>query len=246
MSRTNVMVRTQDGDCRTAVFRPSGAGPWPAVIFYMDGIAIRPTLYDHGQRLADMGYLVLLPDMFYRIGPYEPLDGKKLFSDPAQRERLFKVFLPSTNKALATQDTKYFLHYLDTLPDVRGKKIGATGYCMGGGIVLTVAAAYPDRFAAAASFHGGGLANDAPDSPHKNVGKIKARVVVIGADQDQSYSTEEHERMRAALAATKLDYKCEIWPGALHGWTMPDLPVYNQEAAERHWGELETLFGQIA
>src|SRR5579862_488563 len=133
MSRSDVNIRTQDGDCRMAVFRPSGAGPWPAVIFYMDGIAIRPTLYDHGQRLADLGYLVLMPDLFYRIGPYEPLDGKTLFNNPAERERLFNVFLPSTSKTLATQDTRYFLDYLDTLPDVRGKKIGATGYCMGGG-----------------------------------------------------------------------------------------------------------------
>src|SRR5262249_39694046 len=128
-------------------------------------------------------------------------------------------------------------------PDVKGKAIGATGYCMGGGIALTVAANFPDRFVAIASFHGGNLANDAPDSPHLLLDKIKARVVVIGADQDQGYDEAQHARFRAALDAAKLDYKCEIWPGALHGWTMPDLPVYNKDAAERHWAELKTLFG---
>jgi carboxymethylenebutenolidase len=181
MSRADVEIKTKDGACRTAVFRPaSGAGPWPAVIFYMDGVAIRPTLYDMCQRLADFGYLVLLPDMFYRVGTYEPFDGKTLFTDPVQRDKLMTMVRSATNKQLATEDTGSFLAYLDSLPDVKGKNVGATGYCMGGGFVLTVAAAYPDRFAAAASFHGGSLATDEPDSPHRVFDKIKARVLIIG------------------------------------------------------------------
>jgi carboxymethylenebutenolidase len=244
MSRADVQIKTKDGACRAAVFRPaSGAGPWPAVIFYMDGVAIRPTLYDMCQRLADIGYLVLLPDMFYRVGPYEPFDGKTLFNDPVQRDRLMTMVRSATNKQLATEDTRSFLDYLDSLPDVKGKKVGATGYCMGGGIALTVAAAYPDRFVAVASFHGGNLATDEPDSPHRNFDRIKARVLIVGADQDQHYLPEQEARVKAALGVAHVEYRAEIWSGAQHGWTMADLPVYNREAAERHIDELRNLFG---
>jgi carboxymethylenebutenolidase len=129
--------------------------------------------------------------------------------------------------------------------DVRGKKVGATGYCMGGGFVLTVAASYPNRFAAVASFHGGNLATDEPDSPHRVFDKIKARVLIVGADQDQHYLPEQEARVKAALGAAHVEYRAEIWPGALHGWTMADLPVYKREAAERHFDELQKLFGAV-
>jgi carboxymethylenebutenolidase len=243
MSRADVQINTKDGACRTAVFRPaSGTGPWPPVIFYMDGVAIRPTLYAMGQRLADFGYLVLLPDMFYRIGAYEPFDGKTIFTDPVQREKLMSMVRSATNKQLATADTGSFLAYLDSLPDVKGDKVGATGYCMGGGLALTAAAVYPDRFAAAASFHGGNLATDEPDSPHRIFDKIKARVLIVGADQDQHYPPEQETRVKAALDAAHVSCRAEIWRGALHGWTMADLPVYQREAAERHFDELRNLF----
>jgi carboxymethylenebutenolidase len=244
MSRADVQITTKDGVCRTAEFRPAaGAGPWPPVIFYMDGVAIRPTLYDMCQRLADCGYLVLLPDMFYRAGRYEPFDGKTLFSDPVQRERLMTMVRSATSKQLATQDTAAFLAYLDSLPDVKGTKVGALGYCMGGGVALAVAAAYPERFVAAASFHGGNLATDEPDSPHRNFDKIKARVLIVGADHDQHYLPDQEARVKAALEAAHVQYRAEIWPGAQHGWTMADLPIYNREAAERHFDELRSLFG---
>jgi carboxymethylenebutenolidase len=115
---------------------------------------------------------------------------------------------------------------------------------MGGGLALAAAAAYPDRFAAVASFHGGSLATDEPDSPHKSFDKIKARVLIIGADQDQHYLPDQEARVKAALDAAHVKYRAEIWPGAQHGWTMPDLPVYNREAAERHFEELRKLFGE--
>ena len=246
MSRTDLEIKTKDGACRTALFRPaSGMGPWPPVIFYMDGVAIRLTLYDMGQRLADMGYLVLLPDMFYRIGAYEPFDGKTIFTDPVQRDKLMSMVRSAISQQLATEDTGYFLAYLDSLADTKGKKVGATGYCMGGGFALTAAAAYPDRFAAVASFHGGNLATDEPDSPHRVFDKIEGRVLIIGADQDQYYSRDQEARVKAALDAAHVDYRAEIWPGALHGWTMADLPVYRRDAAERHFDELRNLFGAV-
>jgi len=243
MSRTAIEIRAADGICPASVFRPEGKGPWPGVIIYMDGPGIRPVLFEMGERLASHGYLVLLPDLFYRAGPYEPADVKTLFSDPEKRAARAHLFV-STNNAKAAADTKAFLDYLDSRDDVRGRKLGITGYCMGGGMVLTVAAMYPDRVAAAASFHGGRLATDAEDSPHKGAQKIKARVLVAGADKDQGFPLEQADKLRDALTAARVDHRVEIWPGAFHGWTMKDIPIYNEAAAERHWSEMLALFDQ--
>jgi len=241
MSHEQVSIRTRDGECPTQVFTPEGAGPWPAAIFYMDGLAIRPTLFEMAQRLADGGYLVLLPDLFYRAGPYEPLEPKKVFATGDVRAALAHLF-GSTDNRRAAEDTGAFLAWLDTRGDVAGSKVGTTGYCMGGAISLTVAGTYPDRVAAAASFHGGNLATDSEMSPHLLAPKMKGRIYVAGADQDGSYPPEMAERLETALSDAGVDHRCEIYPGALHGWTMADFPIYNEAAAERHWSELLALF----
>lgn len=242
MARAQIEIRTDDGVCPASVFRASrGAGPWPGVIFYMDGPGIRPVLFEMGQRLADEGFLVLLPDLFYRAGPYEPVDVKALFSDPEVRARHSKYFA-SIDKTRAANDTKAFLAALDAQHDLAGPKIGATGYCMGGGMVLTVAGRYPERIAAAASFHGSGLATDADDSPHKLAGQIAAKVLVAGGDQDDGFPPEQAARLAAALTDAGVDHRVEIWQGARHGFTMKDLPVYDEAAAERHFREMTALF----
>jgi carboxymethylenebutenolidase len=241
MSYEQVSIRTRDGDCRAYVFTPSAPGPHPAVIFYMDGLGIRPTLLDMGQRLADPGYLVLLPDLFYRAGHYEPLDPKEVFASGDARASIGHLFA-STDNRRAGEDTEAFLAYLDSREDVAGTKVGTTGYCMGGAISLTAAGTYPDRIAAAASFHGGNLATDSELSPHRLAPAIAARVLVAGADQDNSYPPEMAARLDQALTDAGVNHRCEIYPGALHGWTMADFPVYNEAAAERHWDELVALF----
>jgi len=237
-----VEIRTADGVCPAHVFTPeSGNGPWPGAIFYMDALAIRPALLDMAGRLANAGYLVLLPDLFYRHGPYEQLDPAPIFASGSVREVLGPL-MATTGKGPASRDTAAFLDWFDSRSDFAGGKLGVTGYCMGGGIALAVAAAYPDRIGAAASFHGGGLATDEPDSPHLGAPRIKARVYVAGAVDDASYPPEQAERLEAALDAAGVDHRCEIYPGALHGWTMLDFPVYDEPAAERHWRELLGLF----
>jgi carboxymethylenebutenolidase len=241
MSYETLSVRAKDGDCPVYVFTPKGTGPWPAAIFFMDGLGIRPILFEMAQRLADGGYVVLLPDLYYRAGPYEPLDPKAVFASNDVRGAIGHLY-STTGNTKAAQDTEAFLALIDSRKDVKGKKIGTTGYCMGGGISLTVAGTYPDRIAAAASFHGGGLASDAEDSPHLLAPKMKARVYVGGADQDGSYPPEMAERLDKALTDAKVDHRCEIYEGALHGWTMADFPIYNEPAAERHWQELFALF----
>jgi carboxymethylenebutenolidase len=241
MSRTTVDIRTADGVCPASLFKPAGNGPWPGVLFYMDGPGIRPVLFEMGERLASNGYLVLLPDLYYRAGPYEPVDVKTLFSDPVKRAAHGRLF-GSTSNTKAASDTRAFIDFLDSQRKLRGRKLGATGYCMGGGMVLTAAATYPDRIAAAASFHGARLATDAEDSPHRLAPKIKARVLVAGADKDQGFPPEQAEKLDAALTAADVEHRVEIWPGAAHGWTMKDVPIYNEAAAERHWTELLALF----
>jgi carboxymethylenebutenolidase len=243
VGQETITIRTRDGGCPSHVFTPSaGAGPWPAVIFYMDGLAIRPTLFAMGQRLADAGYVVLLPDLYYRAGPYAPLDPKVVLASPDGRAALAPLVGTTNSQKAGVEDTEAFIAYLDTRKDVAGKKIGTTGYCMGGAVSLTAAGAYPDRIAAAASFHGGNLATDSPLSPHLLAPKMKARLYVAGADKDSSYPPEMAERLEKALSDVHVDHRCEIYPGALHGWTMEDFPVYDKAAAERHWDELIKLY----
>jgi len=241
MSHEQLSIRTRDGDCPAHVFTPEGSGPWPAVIFYMDGLGIRPTLFQMGQRLADSGYVVLLPDLFYRAGPYAPLEPKAVFATGDVMKAIGHLF-HTTNNRRAAEDSEAFVAYLDTRGDIAGKKIGTTGYCMGGAISLTAAGTYPDRIAAAASFHGGNLATDSDLSPHLLAPRMKGRVYVAGADKDNSYPLAMAERLEKALTDAGADHRCEIYPGALHGWTMADFPIYNEPAAERHWRELLALF----
>lgn len=241
MSHEQVTIKTADGNCPAHVFTPAGEGKWPAVIFFMDALAIRPTLFAMGQRLADAGYVVLLPDLFYRYGAYDELDPKAVFASGSVRETLGPLMSTTSNKK-AAEDTKAFLAYLDTRKDVASKKVGTTGYCMGGGMALWAAGIYPDRVAAAASFHGGNLANDTDLSPHLMAPKIKGRVYVAGADKDDSYPPAMAERLEKALTDAGVNHRCEIYPEALHGWTMADFPIYNEPAAERHWRELLSLF----
>jgi carboxymethylenebutenolidase len=241
MPQEKISIRTADGQCPTYVLTPAGEGPWPAAIFYMDGLAIRPALVDMAQKLADGGYLVLLPDLYYRIGPYAPMDPKDVFKLPDIRAAIGHL-IASTNNRLAAEDTAAFLAYLDTRTDVAGTNVGTTGYCMGGGISLTVAGTYPERIAAAASFHGGNLATDSELSPHLLAPEIKGRIYVAGADNDNGYPPEQAERLDKALTDAGVDHICEIYAGAAHGWTMTDFPIYNEAAAERHWQALFKLF----
>ena len=242
MSYDQVSIRTQDGDCPAYVFTPSRARPASGRDL-LHGRARDPTdIFEMAQRLAGHCYVVLVPDLFYRAGRYEPLDPKEVFASGDARGRDQSPFA-STDNRRAAEDTETFLAYLDGREDVAGTKVGTTGYCMGGAMSLTVAGTYPDRIAAAASFHGGNLATDSELSPHRLAPAMAARVYVAGADQDNSYPPEMAARLDQALSDAGVDHRCEIYPEALHGWTMADFPVYNEAAAERHWDELVALFG---
>jgi len=241
MSKTEVSIPTPDGAARAFVFRPDGDGPWPAVIFYMDAPAIRPALFEMCERLAGQGYYVLLPDMFWRVGPYEPVNIKEVFASEEARRKLFGTLMASTDPEKSTRDTGAFLAWLDTQPDAKSDKIGCTGYCMGAALALRAAGNYPDKIAAAGGFHGGRLATDEPDSPHLLAPRIKARVYIGGADADAGFPPEQADRLRDALTAAGVENTVEIYAGAHHGYAPPDMPVYNEAAAERHWRALFAL-----
>jgi carboxymethylenebutenolidase len=237
---SKIAIQTRDGICPGHVFRPAGSGPWPAVLVFMDGVGIRPAMLEVGERLATYEYFVLLPDLFYRSGPYEPMDAKTMFSDPEKRKVLMGKFFALATQPNVMSDTRAFLDYLAAEPDVKPGGIGTTGYCMGGLMSLTAAATYPDRIVAAASYHGARLATDAPESPHLLAPKIKARVYVAGAIEDPSFTDEMKARLEDALTKGGVDHTIETYP-AKHGWVLGDTPVHDAAATERHWKTLVAL-----
>jgi carboxymethylenebutenolidase len=244
MSRTELRITTPDGNARAYKFVPEGAGPWPAVIFFMDGPAIRPALFEMCERLAGNGYFVLLPDMFWRLGPYEPIDVKAALKDEESRRTVFGRLMGSTDPEKAVRDIGAFLDWIGRQPEAKPGKIGCTGYCMGAALALRAAGNFPDRVAAAAGFHGGRLVTDTPDSPHLLAPKIKAKVYIAGADEDAGFPPEQADQLRAALTEAGVANTVEIYAGAKHGYAPPDMPVYDEAAAERHWTELLKLFGE--
>jgi len=238
---SKIEIRTRDGLCPCYVYRPAGAGPWPAVLVFMDGLGIRPALLQIGERLAAHRYFVLLPDLYYRAGPYPPMDPKAVFADPAKRKVLREKYFAAAPSASIMSDMSAFLDYLAAQREVRAGGIGVTGYCMGGRLALIAAGTYPDSILAAASYHGGRLADEDSDSPHRLASRMKARVYVAGAIEDQSFPDEMKARLEKALADSGVDHKIETYP-ARHGWVFPDFPVYDASAAERHWQTMLALF----
>jgi carboxymethylenebutenolidase len=242
MNQQQVSIPTKDGICKASVLKPEGKGPWPAVIFYMDGFGIRPAMVEMANHISKQGYVVLLPDLYYRHGAYGPYVPSEVLKGDFRA--IIGPIMASTDNHKAAEDTAAFLSYLDSRNDVAGKKVGTVGFCMGGGMALTAAGYYPDRVAAAASFHGGRLATDEPTSPHLVVPKIKAEVYVAGADKDHGYPPEMAQRLEEVLTKAGVRHKSEIYKDKLHGWMKPDMPVFDAEAAERGWKELFALYAR--
>jgi carboxymethylenebutenolidase len=208
---------------------------------YPDAGGVRQTFHEMAQRLADLGYAVLVPNFYYRLGEIAPFDMRNVFSDPDERSRLMGL-VGSVTKEQATRDAEALLDWLAAQPEVADTKVGTTGYCMGGGLALNAAGRFPDRVGAAASFHGGQIASTAPDSPHLLAGEMQATVYIAGAENDPSFDDEQFERMAKALTEAGLDHTLITYP-ALHGFAVPDNPTYDEAAADRHWQALEQLYG---
>jgi len=241
MSERDVLIPTPDGTCDASLHTPAGSGPWPAVIMYPDAGGVRPTFRAMGQHLADLGYAVLVPNMYYRLGEVQPFDMDTVFSNADERKRLMSL-VSSVSKAQATVDTGAMLDFLAAQREVADAKVGTTGYCMGGGLALNAAGRFPDRIGAAASFHGGYIASDAPDSPHLLADEMTAKVYVAGAANDASFDDAEFARMSAALTGAGVDHTLVTYDAA-HGFAVPDNPTYDKAAEARHWDALEALYG---
>lgn len=239
--KRDIEIKTADGVAKAWLFHSDG-GSGPAskgVLFYMDGLGPRDAMDQMAQRLADAGYVVLLPDLFYRFGDYGPFSGAS-FGIEAERNQIMTM-IRGTTQAMTKADTAAFLDVLAG-EGVSGP-VGAVGYCMGGGRAITALATYPDRIAAAASFHGGNLASDAEDSPHRLADQIKGRLYVGVAGVDGSFPPEQSARLAEALRIGGVDHMIENYVGMTHGWTVPDRDgVYDETGAERHWKRLLTLF----
>jgi carboxymethylenebutenolidase len=233
MPGMQIEITTQDGTCPAYELGDRNA---PSVLLYMDGIGMRPAMPAIGERIAAAGYHVLVPDLFYRMGAYVAPEPKALFSDPDVRNAWFAKARGAVNVENTMRDTKAFLDYLPG-------KVAVTGYCMGGRMAFVAAATYPDRIVAAAAYHPGGLISDGADSAHLLAPKIKARVYIARASEDQSFTEEQHQLLEQALTAAHVDHVIELYP-AKHGWVPTDTPVHDPAAAARHDATLLDLLAR--
>lgn len=238
MAKRDIEISTSDGIAKAGLFTP-GQGAGAGVILYMDAFGLRPGLDRMAERLSGHGYTVLVPDLFYRDGDYGPFDARTAFDDEGTKQEIMGL-VRGTTQDMTRRDTAAFLDAL-TENGVRGP-VGTVGYCMGGARALHAAAAYPDRVVAAASFHGGNLAGDAPDSPHNHAASIRARVYVGIAGVDRAFPPEQSAKLAEALRRAEVDHIIENYVGMAHGWTVPDHSVFDENGAERHWKRLTTFF----
>lgn len=235
-------LETPEGSLDTYVFAPTGAGPWPAVIVYMDAFGVRPNLFSMAQRLASHGYVVAVPNLYHRTGAFEPFDPKAVTAEGPERTR-FTGMIRSIDGAKVMADTKEVLAHLDGRSNVKPGAVGTLGYCMGGGYALLAAGTFPDRVAAAASFHGGSLATDRPDSPHLLAGHLRARLYVGVAEIDHTFDGAQQARLEDALTRAGVQYTLDVYKGARHGFAVTGHLVYDKDASERHWAHVVQLFG---
>jgi len=241
MAGMTLDVELSDGRCDCYLAYPDEGGPFPAVLFFMDGFGLRPVLHRMADRIAAWGLCVLQPNLLYRHGR-APLFEVAEILKPENRPRLMQL-VQSLTPELVLRDAGVFLDFLDAQRQVKaGGRVGLAGYCMGGSMTVRAAAQYAARVAAAASFHGSRLVTDAPDSPHRLVERITAELYFGHADQDQGMPAAHIAQLEEALQAARIRYRSELYIGARHGFTMSDLPVYDQAACERHWDRLLDLF----
>ncbi|TLM74996.1 dienelactone hydrolase family protein [Pseudarthrobacter sp. NamB4] len=240
-----IEIPTAHGTAEALVARPSsGEGPFPGVILYMDAFGLRPRIEEMAQRIADWGYVVLAPNLFYREGTAAELAPKGDMTTPEGRKAVgrpafARIGRLTADKALPDIDT--WVAALRNLDGVAPGPIGTVGYCMGARLAMRTATAHPEVVAACGGFHGGGLATDEPDSPHLGLGNASARFVFGHADHDPSMAPDAIARLGAALEAAGLQASNETYRGAPHGYSMADTSAYHADATERHFRELRDL-----
>lgn len=238
MIDSQIDIDTKDGKITTFITHPERGGPFPVVIFYMDAPAIREELRDMARRLGTSGYFVMLPNLYYRAGVMElgPID-----PDPESEERKRMVALMNAiNIPLVMDDTKALLGYAAGDRAANTRIVGTVGYCMSGRYAINAATHFADRVRAAASIYGTQLATEQADSPHLAPTKTKAELYFACAETDIYAPPHIIEKVRAGMEGTRNEV--EIYPGTHHGFAFPKRPVYDRNAAERHWERLLALY----
>jgi carboxymethylenebutenolidase len=241
VTESEVQIKTPDGTCDAHFVHPA-KGSSPAVLVWPDIFGLRPAFRQMGKRLAESGYAVLTINPFYRI-KHAPTSPSTDFA--AQRDSLMKMAGTLTAETNVT-DAKAFIDWLDKQSAVdKKKKVGTTGYCMGGPLVFRTAAAVPNRVGGAATFHGGGLVTDKPDSPHLLIPKMKAQFLIAIAENDDKNDKlvpPSRDQLKKAFADNKLKAEVEVYTGSMHGWCPPDSGVYDMDLAEKAWARLLATF----
>lgn len=241
VTESDVEIKTPDGVADAYFVHPT-TGAHPGVLIWADAMGLRPAFQQMAKRLAESGYSVLAPNPFYRAKKAPILPPGASFQDPETRKTLMAM-MGALNPQTHVTDAKAFVAFLDSQAAVdKKRKMGTTGYCMGGPITVRTAATFPDRIGAGASFHGGGLVTDKPDSPHLLVPKMKAQYLIAVAENDDKQRPQEKDTLRQAFAAAKLPAEIEVYAGAQHGWCPPDSAVYDEAQAEKAWDRMLTLF----
>ena len=249
MVDTDVEVKTADGTCDAALIHPKGKGQWPGVILFVDIFGLRPTMREMAKRLAANGYTVLVPNPYYRTTKAPGLPSTLDFASADDRAKIAKVREPMSDAAVMS-DTTAYVKFLDSQTMLKKTaKMGVFGYCMGGPMTMQAAAANPTRVGAGASFHGGGLVTDKPDSPHLKVPQMKAQFYFAIAANDDQRQPDAKTKLAEAFKAANLPEKQEVYDGCMHGWCVKDMPngpdgkpLYNEAGAEKAWGELIALY----
>jgi len=241
VKESDVEISTPDGIADAYFVHPS-VGAHAGVLIWADALGLRPAFRQMGKRLAESGYAVLVPNPFYRQAKAPVVPPGASFSDPETRKVVMSM-MAALNPATHVTDAKAFIAFLDgqTAVDKR-RKLATTGYCMGGPITMRTAATFPDRIGAAASFHGGGLVTDKPESPHLLVPKMQASYLIAIADNDDQREPASKEVLRKAFADAKLPAEIEVYGGAKHGWCPPDSAVYDEAQAEKAWARMLAIF----
>jgi len=244
----NVDIKTPDGTCDAAFIHPA-SGAHPAVIIWPDAFGLRPSMRDMAKRLAAAGYSVLVPNPFYRLARSPVYEDASKVDFQTERAKITPLMGSIQADGTVERDAPTFVAWLDMQKEVdRNKKIGTQGYCMGGGLVVRTAAAVPSRIGAGASFHGGGLVTDRPNSPHLLAPKIKARMYFGIATNDDMQQPDAKTKLREAFDAAKVPAEIEVYSMSQHGWCVPDMPagangpIYNKADAERAWTKLMALY----
>jgi carboxymethylenebutenolidase len=237
----DVEIKTPDGTCDAYLVHPAKS-KHPAVLIWPDIFGLRPAFKEMATRLAESGYSVLVINPFYRTKRAPTAPEHPDFNDPPTRQALMAL-AGTLSPETALTDAKAFITYIDAQPSVDTKrKIGTIGYCMGGPFVFRTAAAFPDRIGAGATFHGGGLVTDKPNSPHLLIPQMKAHYLIAIAENDDKQQPDAKDVLRESFAKAKLSAEIEVYAGALHGWCPPDSPVYNHDQAEKAWSRMISLF----